>query len=163
MKDTQNYPFFYSNGLLYSGMLVVLCFLWFGLLAGVEYALYGAKLIPPAWVVPAAFVGGLIFLYWLCRNKLHRLYTKAGQGILHDDCFEIKLWYKSHTVSYGDIRRMVYRDQKRNRGLILSAKGCSLFLEEPLKVRSIPDSERELLQEFYNALEQKSKRAGATG
>lgn len=159
MEDS-THSFFYGNSLLYIGLLVGACGAWFAAVALVETALYAAARIPPRWVIPVVFLGGLLLVYGLCRTRLYRLYTLAGKGVLYQDRVEIVLRFKTYRIPYGEIRRLRYQE-KHTRGIILGAKGLSLFLEEPLRSSAAEQGERELLKAFFDALEQRAQKGGA--
>lgn len=132
MPEERRYPFLYTNSTIYVLLLAALVVAWFAFVGALEVLLYRLTPALPKAVVPVVFLAGLFGGAFLIRRKFRKLYILHGEGILFDDHFEINLGKKAISIPFDTVKRIVYHDRKRNRGLIISAKGNSLYVEEAL-------------------------------
>lgn len=166
MSHTREYPFYYVNGFLYMGLMVALMVGWF-LLVGVVEALCHRYLSPwPLFVTPSVIFAGLIAIWWVLRFRLSFLYTRQGVGAIGQDGFELRLPRRNIRILFDDVWHLTYQDGRRGKGLILSAKSRSVYLEPPYGSVQGDESAQEALKVFYLELKtayEKSRQSKAGG
>ncbi len=149
MLSPKEHLFYYVNGFLYMGLMMALMVGWL-LLAGLAESLccrYWFRW--PSFVAPLLMLAGLAAIWWSLRFRLGNLYTRRGAAILGEDRVELSLSGRAMTIPYEEIRHLTFRESKRGRGLILSAKGRSLYLETPYGPVEGDLAGQEALRKFY--------------
>lgn len=149
MSEGRRYPFVYTNSTIYLAFLCILGVIWFALTGSFELLLLRLAPNAPKYIVPIVFLVGLLGGGFLIRKRFSKLYILKGEGIVHDDYFEIQLMKKHVSIRFEDLKVLTYHDRKRNRGLIISAKGNSVFVEEALH----GELDQATLHVFYEALD----------
>ncbi len=149
MLSPKEHSFYYVNGFLYMGLMAALMVGWF-LLAGLAESLCYRNLFRwPVFLAPLLMLVGMAAIWWSLRFRLGNLYTRYGVGIIQEDYVELRLSHRAMTIPYEEIRHLTYREGRRGRGLILSAKGHSLYLEAPYGPVKGDPAGQEALRNFY--------------
>jgi hypothetical protein len=144
----REYPFYYANGFLYLGLMGALMLGWFFLVGLAELLCYRFGFRWPAFVTPVVIFAGLVAIWWLLRFRLGRLYTRRGVGVIREDGFELRLHRKNISICFADLLHLTYQP-KRGKGLIITAKGNSLYLEPPYTPVQGDDNTLDGVKNFY--------------
>lgn len=153
MQQPREYPFLYLNSVIYVSLMLGVTVVWFCLLGLAESLLFYRGTVLPAYLTGLLFFGGMVAAYLIIHRKLDKLYIMRGTGVIHPDRFVVRLRYRSYDIAFHKVKRMFYKEGKRGRGIIVSARGASLYLEEPTHAVADGVADRESLFKFYQVLE----------